>query len=158
MHVRPGDDNPLGLPLETSRYPAGIRAADATYNINRLLRELELPLRFRHIPFLELLSDCREEVMDAALIGGAVVGLGVDYRVLVGRKSPRAAQHVMRVINHKVNELELIDDSGESSPATFSVDWDRARQAVLAIPDGLWLLGPEEVLQLPFAKPWSADP
>lgn len=158
VHVRPGEDNPLGLPLETPRYPAGVRAADASDNISRLLRELELPLRFRHIPFLELLADCQEEGLDAALIGGSVVGLGVDYRILVGRESPRATQHVMRVISHKVNELKLIDDSDESSPATFSVDWERARQAVLAIADGLWLLGPEEVLRLPFTKPWCSDP
>lgn len=157
VRVRPDQENPLGLALADPRNPPGIRAADAEREINRFFSELELPLRFRRVPFLQIAMGLWEEVLDAALAKGLVVGLGVDYGVLMQRTTPRSAQHVLRVLARKGDQLEVVDDSGETSPARFEVATDRASEAVLAIPDGFWMIGEERDLHLPFTLPWGAS-
>lgn len=157
VHVRPDQDNPLGLALADQRYPPGIRAADAEREINRLFAKLELPLRCRRVPFLEIGLGLWEDVLDAALAKGVVVGLGVDFGVLIQRTMPRSAQHILRVLARNGDHLEVIDDSGETTPAHYSVTTDRASRAVLVIPDGFWMIGAEQDLQLPFTSPWGAS-
>lgn len=155
VRVRPDQDNPLGLALADHCYPPGIRAADAEREINRLFLELQLPLRCRRIPFLEISLGLWEDVLDAALTKNVVVGLGVDFGVLVQRTTPYKAEHVLRVLDHKGDHLEVIDDSGEFTLSSFSVTTDRASSAVLAIPDGFWMIGAERDLRLPLTPPWG---
>lgn len=155
VRVRPDQDNPLGLAIADHRYPPGISAADAEREINRLFAELELPLRFRLVPFLEVALGLWEDTLDAALAKRVVVGLGVDFGVLMQRTTPRSAQHVLRVLARDGNHLDVVDDSGETTPARFSVTMDRATKAVLAIPDGFWMIGAEQDLHLPFTLPWG---
>jgi hypothetical protein len=131
VRVRPDQDNPLGLALADDRYPPGIRASDAEREINRLFVELELPLRFRRVSFLEIAFQLWEDVLDAALAKGVVVGLGVDFGVLMERPTPRSAQHVLRVLAHNGEYLE--------------------------VPDGFWMVGAEQDLHLPFTLPWGAS-
>lgn len=153
VRVSPHQDNPLGLALADDYHPPGIRAEDAQREINRFFSELELPLCFRLVPFLQITLGLWEDVLDAALARGVAVGLGVDFGVLLERSMPRSAQHVLRVLAHKGDHLEVVDDSGESTPARFVVTTDRANSAVLAIPDGFWMVGTAEELHLPFTLP-----
>lgn len=153
--VRADQYNPLGLALADHRSPPGIRAIDAEREINRLFMDLKLPLRFRHIPFLQIALGLWEDVLDAALAKDVVVGLGVDFAVLMQRTTLRPVQHVLRVVARNGNNLDVIDDSGESTPDRFSVTTDSARKAVFAVPDGLWIIGVEQDLHLPFTLPWK---
>jgi hypothetical protein len=156
VRVRPDQANPLGLALADHRHPPGIRAADAEREINRFLAELELPLRCRRIPFFEISLGLWEDVLDAALAKGVVVGIGVDFSVLIPQTTPHSSQHVLRVLSRDGDHLEVIDDSGETTPARFIVTTDGVNGAVLAIPDGFWMIGAEQDLQLPFISPWGA--
>lgn len=155
VRVRPDQLNPLDLAIADNEHPAGIRASDAEREINRLFVELQLPLFFRRVPFLEVELGLWEDTLAEALSRGVVVGLGLDFSVLTRRPAVRSAQHVMRVLKMAGNELELADDSGEADRLCMRVTMDHASQAVLAIPDGLWLVGSEEDLKLPFTVAWS---
>jgi hypothetical protein len=157
VRVRPDQDNPLGLAIANHRYPPGIRATDADREINRFFAELELPLRFRRIPFLQITLGLWEDVLDAALAKSVVVGLGTDFEVLMQRATPRSAQHLLRVLARNGDHLDVIDDSGETTPAHFSVKADRVHKAVLAVPDGFWMIGTDQDLQLPFTLPWGGS-
>jgi hypothetical protein len=157
VRVRPDQDNPLGLALADHRYPPGIRAADAEREINRLFAKLKLPLRCRRVPFLEISLGLWEDLLDAALAKNVVVGLGVDFGVLMQRTTRSKAEHVLRVLAHEGDHLEVADDSGEFTLSSFSVTTDRASEAVLAVPDGFWMIGAEQDLQLPFTSPWGAS-
>lgn len=156
VRVRPDQDNPLGLMLADHRYPPGIRAADAEREINRLFVELQLPLRCRRVPFLEIGLGLWEDVLDAALNKNVVVGLGVDFGALTQRTMLNKAEHVLRVLAHNGDHIEVVDDSGEFTLGSFNVTTDRMSRAVLAIPDGFWMIGAGQDLQLPFTSPWEA--
>jgi hypothetical protein len=149
VRVREDQDNPLGLALADRSTPAGLRARDADLAINRLFRELGSPIRFRRVPFREISMGLWVDVLDTALTRGVVAGLGVDFAVLRDQATERSAQHVLRILTRREQELELFDDSGETTPAGFSVSLERARAAVLAIPDGLWMIAQEPDLHLP---------
>lgn len=157
VRVRPDQDNPLGLALADDRYPPGIRSADAEQDINRCFVELGITLRFRHIMFLAIALGLWEEVLDVALARSVVVGLGVDFGVLMKRTSTSPAEHVQRVISRNGDRLELVDDSGETIPARYSASTDQISRAVLAIPDGFWMIGAKHDLQLPYTLPWRGD-
>ena len=158
VRVPPGQENPLGLPLSDDEHPAGVTAVDAERAVNRMCRELNLPIRLRRVPFLTITFDLWEDVLAAALDRGAVVGIGVDYRVLAKADPLSSAQHVLRVVSLQEDALELFDDSGESNPPRLHVDRDRVHRAVLAISDGLWIMGRERDLTLPYTLPWSDGP
>lgn len=157
VRVRPGQDNPFGLALADSHHPPGIRAKDAEAGINRLFADLGLPLRCRRVPFLEIGLGLWEELLDAALAKGIVVGLGLDFNVLTRRSIPSSAEHVLRVLGRSGRHLEVIDDSGEATPALRRVTTEDAAKAVLAIPDGFWMIGAEIDLRLPLTSPWEAS-
>jgi hypothetical protein len=156
VRVRADQDNPLGLALADQYHPPGIRAVDAEREINRLFTKLGLQLQCRRIPFLEVGFGLWEEVLDVALARDLVLGLGVDFSVLMQRSTQRSAQHVLRVLTHVDDRLEVVDDSGEATQDRFFVTTDRASMAVLAIPDGFWMIGEKQCLQLPFTLPWRA--
>lgn len=155
VRVHPDQLNPLHLAFADNKNPAGIRAADAEREINRLFDELRLPLFFRHVPFLEVSLGLWEDALDEALLRGVVVGVGLDFSILTKRSAPRSAQHVMRVLKKTGNQLVLVDDSGEADEPCFNLSMDQVNQAVLSIPDGLWLVGTENELQLPFTLAWK---
>lgn len=157
VRVRPDQENPLGLALANDRYPPGIRAVDAEREINRLFAELQLPLCFHRIPFLHVEFGLWEDVLDAAFKRDVVVGLGVDFSILMRRTAARSSQHVLRVLSRKGNHLYVVDDSGETTPSHFKVTNDRASEAVLAIPDGFWMIGDKKKLRLPFTLPWETS-
>lgn len=156
VRVRPDDDNPLSLPAADAENPPGVAAARADATINRLLRDLATPLRSRRIPFSHVSLGLWEDVLDAALSRSITVGLGLDYGVLIGRLNDRSAQHVLRVVERIPRALHLFDDSGESTPSSFTVDLDRVERAALAISDGFWMIGPAQELDLPGTLPWTA--
>jgi hypothetical protein len=156
VRVRDGQDNPLCLGLADPSTPAGLRADDADSAINRLFRELDSSLRFRRVALQSISMGLWEDVLDTALDRGAVVGLGVSFGVLRDHAIQRSTQHVVRVLARRARELELFDDSGETTPARFSVATERASAAMLAIPDGLWMIGPEQDLRLPHTLPWKS--
>jgi hypothetical protein len=156
VRVRDGEDNPLCLGIADPSTPAGLRADDAERAINQLFRDIDAPLRFRRVPFREIAMGLWQEVLDAALERGVVVGLGVNFSILRGHSIQRSAQHVLRVLSRRQEELELFDDSGETTPARFSVPTERACAAVLAIPDGFWMVGPEQALHLVHTLPWNS--
>lgn len=155
VQVHPDQLNPLHLAVADNENPAGIRAADAEREINRLFDELRLPLFFRHVPFLEVSLGLWEDTLDEALLRDVVVGVGLDLSILTKRSAPRSAHHVMRVLKKTGNQLDLVDDSGEAVEPSFKLSMDQVTQAVLAIPDGLWLVGNESELQLPFTLAWK---
>ena len=150
VRVRPDQANPLGLALVDASHPAGIRGSDAEREVNRMCREIDSALRLRRVPFETIVEELWTDVLDDAMSRGAVVGLGVDYNVLMATvASDRSAQHVLRVLSREGESFALFDDSGESDPATISVDSARVRAAVLPIHDGLWIMN--EVTELNFA-------
>ncbi len=94
-------------------------------------------------------------MLDEAMSRGAVVGLGVDYSVLVAGGEPdRSAQHVLRVLSRESRSFTLFDDSGESGSAPISVNPARLRAAVLPIGDGLWIMNSMTELNFAHTLPW----
>jgi hypothetical protein len=81
----------------------------------------------------------------------------VDYGRLAETQQVRSAQHVLRVIRRDEGMLSFVDDSGESKPTSFAVPLDRVHRAVLAIPDGFWMIGSRRDLDLPGAMPWTPN-
>lgn len=155
VKVHADQDNPLHLPIATSASPVGIRAADAEREINRLFSELGSPVTFRRIPFDEVTFGLWEDVLESALSRDIVVGLGVDYAVLTGKPVRRPARHLVRVTQQAGDYLSLYDDSGEMGTAAFQCSIDTARSAVQAVPDGFWMIGVPDDLQLPLTLPWE---
>ncbi|WP_150131843.1 hypothetical protein [Sphingomonas carotinifaciens] len=155
VRVRADQSNPLGLALADASHPAGIRGADAEREVNRMCRELDSPLRLRRVPFKTIVEELWMDVLDDAMSRGAVVGLGIDYNVLMGTvASDRSAQHVMRVLVRDGESIAIFDDSGESVPAMISVDPARVRAAVLPIDDGLWIMNRGSELNFAHTLPW----
>ena len=155
IRVGPDQANPLGLALANSEHPPGIRSKDAEIRINQMFIELGVPFRFCHIPFNTVFGDLWEDILNEALSSGAVVGVGVDYNVLIEKGSVDAlAQHVLRVQSRDGNMLSLFDDSGESTPPQMEVTSERLRSAVLAVRDGLWIIGQPNALHFTHAFPW----
>lgn len=152
VRIRPDQKNPLGLALATDSNPPGIRAVDADREINKLFAELQVPLAFRRVPFLEITLDLWDEVLKTALDRKIVTALGLDYTVLTGLPGSQSAQHVMRVKAQTRDSVQLLDDSGESEPANFA--WVHVESAVLAVPDGFWMIGRAADLDLPWTLPW----
>ncbi len=150
VRVRPDQENPLELALADPAHPPGIRGVDAEREVNRMCREIGSVLRLRRVPFNTIVGELWIDVLDEAMSRGAIVGLGVDYHVLVSRgASDRSAQHVLRILGREGQLFTLFDDSGESDPATILVDAERLRAAVLPIHDGLWIVN--SVTELNFA-------
>jgi hypothetical protein len=158
VRVRPDQENPLGLALANDAYPPGISGADAEREVNRVCRDLGLPIRLRRVPLNSIAFDLWEDVLVAALESGAAVGVGLDYHVLTGADSLRSAQHVLRVVSLREDTFELFDDSGEMVPPHSYVGGDRLHRAIVAIPDGLWIVGRKRDLALPLTLPWSDCP
>jgi hypothetical protein len=155
VRVRSDDANPLGLALADAAHPPGIRGEDAEREVNRMCRDLELPIRLRRIPFNTVIEDLWEDILDTALAREAVVGVGVDYKILTGGAVPDgSAQHVLRVLRFNRDGLTLFDDSGESVPPMIDLEVARLRSAVLAILDGLWIVGPTAALNFAHTLPW----
>lgn len=156
VRVRSDQANPLGLALADAAHPPGIRGVDAEREVNRMCRDLELPFRLRRIPFNTVFDDLWESILDTALSRKLIIGVGVDYKILTGGALPdRSAQHVLRVLSRNGDTLTLFDDSGESIPPMMDIDTTRLRFAVLAILDGLWIMGPPAALNFTHALPWQ---
>ncbi|NVJ09747.1 hypothetical protein HUW63_31560 [Myxococcus sp. AM001] len=154
VRVRPDQENPLGLALATDAHPPGIRGADAEREVNQMCLELGLPFRLRRIPFNTIQWDAWEDVLITALNRKAIVGVGVDYHVLMSTEPIRSAQHVLRVDQWRADAVGLFDDSGETVPPHFEIGHEQLRRAVMAISDGLWIIGQGPDLSLPFTLPW----
>lgn len=155
VRVRPDQENPLELALADASHPPGIRGADAEREFNRMCREIGSVLRLRRVPFNTIVGELWIDVLDDAMSRGAVVGLGVDYHVLMTRgTSDRSAQHVLRVLGREGQLFTLFDDSGESDPATIMVDTERLHAAVLPIHDGLWIVNSVTELNFAHTLPW----
>lgn len=156
VRVLPDQENPLELKLADAAHPPGIRGSDAERQVNRMCTDLALPLRLRRVPFSTIYAELWEDVLDAALASGAVVGIGVEYNILMGRAmSKRSAQHVLRVLSHDAQSSRLFDDSGESDPAVLMFDAERVRASVLSIGDGFWIVNNRMRLNLPYTLPWE---
>lgn len=156
VRVRPDQENPLELALADASHPPGIRGADAEREFNRMCREIGSVLRLRRVPFNTIVEQLWIDVLDDAMSRGAVVGLGVDYHVLMTRGTwDRSAHHVLRVLGREDQLFTLFDDSGESDPATILVDTERLHAAVLPIYDGLWIVNSVTELNFAYTLPWG---
>lgn len=156
VRVLPFQENPLQLRLADATHPPGITGASAEREVNRMCADLELTFRLRRVPFNTIHAELWEDVLEAALASGAVVGLGVEYNLLMGTTmSKRSAQHVLRVLHHNAGSVRLFDDSGESVPATITAEADRVRASVLPIEDGLWIMNDRKLLNLRHTLPWQ---
>jgi hypothetical protein len=154
VQVGKDDFNPLLLPIAPAGHARGITVEAAQISINKLFRELELRIRFRHISFREIMFGLHEDVLHSALGRDLVVGLGLDYSQLDTSRAVDDALHVVRVTGFDGRKVRLSDDSREVLPSHFVEDWNKARRAVLAVPDGFWLIGKSEDLSLPHTLPW----
>lgn len=143
--VGPNDANPLALPISRSQI-RGVTASEARQRINQLFIELGLPVRFRHVPLKHIDFGLYEDVLECALARELVVGVGVEYSRLAA--SERRSQHVLRVLRTTNHRVSLFDDSGETEPAHLTAHWDDLERAILAAPDGFWLVGLPEQLAL----------
>ena len=153
IRVDEGDYNPLMLPIAPPGYVSGLTAAEASLTINKLFRELNLEISYRHIPLNEVMLGLTEDVLSSALQRRLVVGLGVNYSHFYCSRAMADALHVFRVTSFTGNRVILFDDSRELDPPTFGKPWREAELASLAISDGLWLIGKVEDLQLPHTMP-----
>lgn len=156
VRVRADQYNPLRLSIADHCNPPGLRAIDAEREINRLFHEYSIPLACRRVPFLEISFGLWEDVLDAALAKSVVVGVGVDFGVLARRTTQSSAWHVLRVLSRDGDELKVVDDSGEAIPVLSTISMDRTFKAVMAIPDGFWMIGAAADLDLPLTSPWKA--
>ncbi|MBO1329503.1 hypothetical protein OQ496_14065 [Acetobacter suratthaniensis] len=156
IRVKPEDVNPLDLALADRLHPPSIRGSDAERQVNRMCCQIDSDLRLRRVPFKAIIEELWMDVLDEAMSRGAVVGLGVDYNMLMAAgPSDCSAQHVLRVLSLNNGIITLFDDSGESNQAVISVDPDRVREAVLSVEDGLWIINKATKLNFQYTLPWQ---
>jgi|GEM_PF-2530344 len=155
VKVHAGQQNPLGLKLVNDEQPSGITAADADREINIFLAELGGKLAFERVPFSTIVFGMWEEFLELALARDIVVGVGVDYEVLIGKPLKFPAQHIVRILEKNKEQLVLWDDSGETDPPQLLTSTDIVRDAVYAISEGFWMIGPAFSLKAVKTDLWS---
>jgi hypothetical protein len=155
VRVAPGDVNPLELPVARPSEPPGVTADDASKAIAAILRDLDAPIRFRHVRLKEITFELYENVLEEALRRGLTVGVGVDYAKLAATPRHVSALHVFRITRIMRGEVTLFDDSRECKPSNIHTPWIMVEAAALAVNDGFWLIGPPSDLNFAHAPPYS---
>jgi hypothetical protein len=155
VKVAKGDANPLDLPIAQPSEPSGVSSSHAAQTISNFLRDMNSPIRFRHIKLNEITFGLYEDVLGEALKRGVAAGIGVDCANLYADQAMETSLHVFRVVRLKANEITLVDDSHETRPSEFTLPWIRAERASLAASDGFWLVGNFNDLVLPHTLPFA---
>lgn len=153
--VLESDENPWSLRVVTSYTDAGVKPSHAMRYINNLLREYANKLRFIHVPFLTIAYGLYDEVIAQSLERSVVVGIGLDWSAL-SNAGAGGAKHVARVAQMTTKGLQLIDDSSDISPSTLFATWDAVERSAREPLDGLWLIGPPDLLAFASTNPIRA--
>lgn len=154
--VLESDENPWNLHVVTSYIDAGVKPSHAMRCINKLLREYANELRFIHIPFSTIAYGLYDEVIAQSLERSVVVGIGLDWSAL-SKVGTGGAKHVARVTQMTKKGLQLVDDSSDSSASSLFASWDTVNWSTREPLDGLWLIGPLDLLTFSSTNPIRAE-
>ncbi|MBF0391201.1 MAG: hypothetical protein HQL38_00840 [Alphaproteobacteria bacterium] len=147
--VPPGVRNPFGLLEVENGEDTGVRPQNAAEVINRALSAT--PFRFRHIPLRTIQMEMYVDVASFALDLGAVVGIGIDARIL--STATPGHRHVLKIETIYDDLAGVFDDAGETRPPP--IPWLELEMNSLSINDGLWIIGRKVDLSLPYCLPWD---
>jgi len=155
--VDPADENPWNLPTEPCYQLRGTHTSTVVAELPALLAEQDGDLSFRHISFHCIACELYPEVLAQASVRGCIVGVGYAWDILNATTAarPRAvsdhSRHVSRLEPLSEQRVRVIDNG----PPCEVFSWDLVTDAVLAVDDGFWVIGPSARLHaLQHTLPW----
>lgn len=149
--VLKGRSNPWTLPETSEWKEVGVLPSTAIRVAPALLGAVLPGVGFLHVRLNTILPDMEVDVMREALARGCVVGLGMR---LDDGDTRCPLRHLFRVHSLSGKQLSLIDDM---SAMAVSCDIEAAMTKSFRAEGGLWIMGPQQSLQLPYTTVGSRD-